>query len=88
MSCAPPLTSLVGFIDTLLGPAAKDEVARGRFLNIMRQQAARMSALIDDLLSLGRIEMRQHLRPTAQVDLRTLIEEVRDGLEAQATEAA
>ena len=64
-----PLTSLVGFIDTLLGPAAKDEAARERFLSIMRQQAARMSALIDDLLSLSRIEMRQHLRPTGTVDL-------------------
>jgi two-component system phosphate regulon sensor histidine kinase PhoR len=82
-----PLTSLVGFIDTLLGPAAKDEAARERFLNIMRQQAARMSALIDDLLSLSRIEMRQHLRPTGQVDLRELIAGVRDGLESQAAEA-
>ena len=44
-----PLTSLVGFIDTLLGPAANDEAARERFLTIMRQQAGRMSALIDDL---------------------------------------
>ena len=61
-----PLTSLVGFIDTLLGPAANDDAARERFLTIMRQQAARMSALIDDLLSLSRIEMRQHLRPTGQ----------------------
>ena len=64
MSCRTPLTSLIGFIDTLLGPAANDDAARERFLNIMRQQAARMSALIDDLLSLSRIEMRQHLRPT------------------------
>ncbi len=82
-----PLTSLVGFIDTLLGPAAQDEAARGRFLNIMRQQAGRMSALIDDLLSLSRIEMRQHLRPTDSVDLRLLLAEVRDGLETQASEA-
>ena len=58
-----PLTSLVGFIDTLLGPAANDKEARERFLGIMRAQAARMAKLIDDLLSLSRIEMRQHLRP-------------------------
>ncbi|MEQ1899831.1 MAG: ATP-binding protein [Devosia sp.] len=82
-----PLTSLVGFIDTLLGPAAKDEDARTRFLGIMRQQAARMSRLIDDLLSLSRIEMRQHVKPTGQVELRQLLEEVRDGLESQAREA-
>ena len=82
-----PLTSLVGFIDTLLGPAAKDEAARERFLTIMRQQAARMSALIDDLLSLSRIELRQHLRPTGTVDLAQLLSDVRDGLETQAKEA-
>jgi two-component system phosphate regulon sensor histidine kinase PhoR len=82
-----PLTSLVGFIDTLLGPAAGDAAARQRFLNIMRQQAARMSNLIDDLLSLSRIEMRQHLRPTGHVDLKGLLEEVANGLEAQAAEA-
>jgi two-component system, OmpR family, phosphate regulon sensor histidine kinase PhoR len=82
-----PLTSLVGFIDTLLGPAAKDEGARDRFLGIMRQQAARMSALIDDLLSLSRIEMRQHMRPTGTLDLSQLLHEVAEGLEAQASEA-
>jgi two-component system phosphate regulon sensor histidine kinase PhoR len=82
-----PLTSLIGFIDTLLGPAAKDEPARERFLAIMRQQAARMSALIDDLLSLNRIELRQHLKPTGSVELRRLLREVREGLETQAQEA-
>jgi two-component system phosphate regulon sensor histidine kinase PhoR len=82
-----PLTSLVGFIDTLLGPASKDEGARERFLTIMRQQAGRMSALIDDLLSLSRIEMRQHMRPTGTVDLAVLLREVAEGLEAQAADA-
>ena len=82
-----PLTSLVGFIDTLLGPAARDAQARERFLNIMRTQAARMSKLIDDLLSLSRIEMRQHVRPTAAVDLAALLREVNEGLIAQAEEA-
>jgi two-component system phosphate regulon sensor histidine kinase PhoR len=82
-----PLTSLVGFIDTLLGPAAKDEAARERFLNIMRQQAGRMSNLIDDLLSLSRIEMRQHMRPTGSVDLAQLLREVSEGLETQAADA-
>ena len=82
-----PLTSLVGFIDTLLGPASKDEGARERFLTIMRQQAGRMSALIDDLLSLSRIEMRQHMRPTGTVDLAVLLREVSEGLESQAADA-
>jgi two-component system phosphate regulon sensor histidine kinase PhoR len=82
-----PLASLVGFIDTLLGPAARDAAARERFLTIMRAQAQRMSKLIDDLLSLSRIEMRQHVRPTGRVDLKLLLSEVAEGLEAQAREA-
>ncbi|KKB77891.1 hypothetical protein VW35_13915 [Devosia soli] len=83
-----PLASLLGFIDTLLGPAARDAVAREKFLGIMRGQAERMSRLIDDLLSLSRIEMYQHVRPTGSVDLAGLLREVREGLQTQAKAAA
>jgi two-component system phosphate regulon sensor histidine kinase PhoR len=82
-----PLASLVGFIDTLLGPAAGDPEARERFLGIMRTQAARMSKLIDDLLSLSRIELRQHVRPTGSVDLGRLLHEVSEGMLSQAEAA-
>jgi two-component system phosphate regulon sensor histidine kinase PhoR len=82
-----PLASLMGFIDTLLGPAAKDAAAREKFLAIMRGQADRMSRLIDDLLSLSRIEMHQHVRPTGAVDLAALLREVREGLQTQARAA-
>jgi two-component system phosphate regulon sensor histidine kinase PhoR len=82
-----PLTSLVGFIDTLLGPAADDKAARERFLGLMRGQAARMSKLVEDLLSLSRIEMRQHVRPTAPVDLKALAREVADGLQKLAADS-
>ena len=82
-----PLASLMGFIDTLLGPAAKDAAAREKFLGIMRSQADRMSRLIDDLLSLSRIEMHQHVRPTGSVDLSALLREVREGLQTQAKAA-
>ncbi|MHA6692416.1 sensor histidine kinase [Devosia sp. A449] len=82
-----PLASLLGFIDTLLGPAAKDTAAREKFLGIMRGQAERMSKLIDDLLSLSRIEMHQHVRPTASIELAGLLREVRDGLMMQAKAA-
>jgi two-component system phosphate regulon sensor histidine kinase PhoR len=64
-----PLASLLGFIETLQGPARDDPKARARFLEIMRGQAQRMKRLIDDLLSLSRIEMRAHLSPTQRVDL-------------------
>lgn len=82
-----PLTSLVGFIDTLLGPAANDKVAREKFLTLMRGQALRMSKLVDDLMSLSRIEMRQHLRPTKPVDLGVLVREVVEGLGPVARDA-
>jgi two-component system phosphate regulon sensor histidine kinase PhoR len=81
-----PLTSLLGFIDTLMGPAAKDPAAQKKFLDIMRVQAIRMSKLIEDLLSLSRIEMRQHVRPVTRVDLALLLREVREGLLTQAQE--
>lgn len=82
-----PLTSLSGFIDTLLGPAANDPAARERFLGLMRTQAARMSKLIEDLLSLSRIEMRQHVRPTAPVELNALVREVAEALQQSAQDS-
>ncbi len=68
-----PLASLIGFIDTLRGPAADDPAAQTRFLGIMAEQAARMNRLIDDLLRLSRIEVDEHLPPTGRVDLRALL---------------
>jgi two-component system, OmpR family, phosphate regulon sensor histidine kinase PhoR len=68
-----PLTSLIGFIDTLRGPAADDPPAQRRFLGIMAEQAGRMNRLIDDLLSLSRIELTEHQVPSATVDLKELL---------------
>jgi two-component system phosphate regulon sensor histidine kinase PhoR len=76
-----PLASLIGFIETLRGPAAEDPIAQRRFLTIMAEQAARMHRLIDDLLDLSRIELMEHQRPTGQVDLAELIEQVAAGWE-------
>jgi len=78
-----PLTSVLGFIDTLQGPAANDAAAREKFLGIMRQQAERMKNLIEDLMSLSRIELRQHVRPTGSADLAPLLREVIEGLQNQ-----
>lgn len=64
-----PLASLLGFIETLQGPARADAPAREKFLGIMKAQAQRMTRLIDDLLSLSRIELREHLVPTQILDL-------------------
>ncbi len=76
-----PLASLIGFIDTLRGPAADDPPAQRRFLGIMAEQAARMSRLIDDLLSLSRIELTEHQPPADPVDLAALIARIAAGLE-------
>jgi two-component system, OmpR family, phosphate regulon sensor histidine kinase PhoR len=74
-----PLASLTGFIETLKGPARDDPDAQGRFLDIMDVQAARMRRLIDDLLSLSRIELNEHVRPVARVDLTSVVRDVLDG---------
>jgi two-component system, OmpR family, phosphate regulon sensor histidine kinase PhoR len=79
-----PLASLVGFIETLLGAARDDGAARERFLGIMRGEAGRMTRLVDDLLSLSRIELNEHVAPTSHVALAPLIEQVADALELRA----
>ena len=75
-----PLASLAGFIETLQGSARDDAGARERFLDIMRAQAFRMSRLIDDLMSLSRIELDAHLRPSAPVDIGDIVSHVADSL--------
>ncbi|WP_320077103.1 histidine kinase dimerization/phospho-acceptor domain-containing protein, partial [Klebsiella pneumoniae] len=75
-----PLASVVGFVETIQGPAKNDPAARERFLAIMLAQANRMARLIDDLLSLSRVELNEHVRPMAQVDLVPLLGQVRDSL--------
>ena len=74
-----PLASLIGFIDTLRGPAADDPPAQARFLAIMADQATRMERLIDDLLSLSRIEISEHLPPQELVDVGLLVDRVTAG---------
>lgn len=82
-----PLASLTGFIETLQGAAKEDAPARERFLELMRLQAERMRRLIDDLLSLSRIELSAHERPTAVVDVQRVVRHVADVLATLATEA-
>jgi two-component system phosphate regulon sensor histidine kinase PhoR len=75
-----PLASLSGFIETLQGHAKQDSEARDRFLDIMAAQAKRMSRLIDDLLSLSRIERTEHVPPSGSCDLSLAAREAADGL--------
>lgn len=68
-----PLTALMGFIETLRGPARNDAAARDRFMDIMEREAGRMNRLIGDLLSLGRVEQDERRRPLESVDLAALL---------------
>jgi two-component system phosphate regulon sensor histidine kinase PhoR len=79
-----PLTALTGFLDTILGAARNDEKAQAKFLGLMRSQAERMRRLIDDLLSLSRIEMNEHVRPQDEVDLAQVAAHVCDVLSGTA----
>lgn len=79
-----PLASLSGFIETLRGHAKDDPGARDKFLGIMLAQAERMSRLIDDLMSLSRIELNEHIAPAGRVDLSMAAVDVIDALAPQA----
>ena len=79
-----PLASLSGFIETLRGHAKDDVGARDKFLGIMQAQAERMARLIDDLMSLSRIELNEHIAPLGQVDLAMATVDVLDALAPQA----
>ena len=81
-----PLASLIGFIDTLRGPAADDKPAQLRFLAIMAEQGARMNRLIDDLLSLSRIELTEHQPPSGRVDVAALARRIAASFEPRLAE--
>lgn len=69
-----PLTALLGFIETLRGPARDDPTARERFLTIMEREAERMNRLVSDLLSLSRVESEERMRPSERVDVVALVQ--------------
>ncbi|AGT09144.1 sensor histidine kinase [Paracoccus aminophilus] len=71
-----PLTALMGFIETLRGPAKNDANARDRFLGIMEREAGRMNRLVGDLLSLSRVEAEERRRPVQSVELTGLLRNV------------
>lgn len=82
-----PLTALIGFIDTLGGPARDDPAARARFLGIMKDEAQRMNRLVSDLLSLSRVEAEERVRPQRELDLEALLRDTLAALQPAAAEA-
>lgn len=81
-----PLTAILGFIETLQGPARKDADAQQRFLKIMQTEAQRMERLVRDLLSLSRVEADERVRPRLQVDIALVTTSVIRSLEPVASE--
>ena len=79
-----PLSSLLGFIETLQGAAKEDTDARERFLEIMQREAQRMSHLVEDLLSLSRIELDEHTPPTERAQIKRVLERVQSAAEIRA----
>ncbi|MCE2574278.1 ATP-binding protein [Komagataeibacter sp. FNDCR2] len=81
-----PLAALIGFIETLQGPAANDAAARQKFLAIMARQAARMQRLIDRLLYLSRVQMLEHQRPQGHIVVADLFARLHDELQGRPAE--
>ena len=79
-----PLTALIGYIETLQTTARDDPAARDRFLATMQRESGRMARLIDDLLSLSRVEAQERQRPTEPVDLCGLAQSVANDFASQA----
>lgn len=72
-----PLAGILGFIETLTDPElGRDEETRLRFLKIMDGEARRMQRLVDDLMSLSRIEAEKYRAPDSAIDLSELVAEV------------
>jgi two-component system phosphate regulon sensor histidine kinase PhoR len=82
-----PLAAISGFVETLRGPARDDAAARDRFLQIMQEQTARMARLIEDLLSLSRLEMKAPAPPGQRVELAAVVEGVVETLRALALDS-
>jgi two-component system phosphate regulon sensor histidine kinase PhoR len=71
-----PLAAILGFAETLGGEAGAEEATRTRFLGVIMKEAQRMQTLVDDLISLSRIEADKHRVPDDAIDLRALVGEV------------
>ncbi len=82
-----PLTALLGFIETLQGPARDDPAAQQRFLAIMATEADRLRRLVDDLLSLSRVEELERSRPVEPVDLGAIVRQATELLGSLAEDA-
>ena len=70
-----PLTSIIGFLETIQTTAKNDQKAQERFLSIMSDEANRMDRLVNDLMSLNQVESQERSKPTTKIELTELIKE-------------
>ena len=81
-----PLSVISGFIETLQTSAKNDEHARDKFLNIMQEQTSYMAQLIDNLLSLSKIDLSLSSIPNGKVSVNPIIREIKDALQLKLSE--
>lgn len=81
-----PLSAIIGFLETITGPAKDDPEARTRFTEIMLRESRRMTRLIDDLLSLSRVEINEHVKPTDRVSIEPVLNGIVETLTFKADE--
>ena len=75
-----PLSSILGFIETIEGPAKDDEKKKKEFFQTIKNEAERMQRLVNDLLSLSKVEESEFQLPNERVDLGACIHSAMDAL--------
>ncbi len=78
-----PLSTLIGAIETLKTTARDDPGGQERFLGMMEEESWRMKRLVDDLLSLSKLEAHEHVPPRGELDLGKLLSQVKGTMEAR-----
>jgi two-component system phosphate regulon sensor histidine kinase PhoR len=82
-----PLSTLIGYTETLREQNDEiDPVTRERFLSVVHDEARRMQRVIEDLMSLSRIEAEKFTEPTDAIDLRPLIDQAVENARRMAAE--
>lgn len=81
-----PLTAIIGFVQTLQEGAIEDQTRVERFLQIISEHALRLNRLVDDLLTLSRIEMGESKLSIGEIDVRDAISKAVAIIEEKANE--
>ena len=80
-----PLSTIIGFIETIRTTAKDDKKSKDEFMEIINDEANRMDRLIDDLLIVSKIESNEHIHPTSKINLNKCVERVQKNLAKKLT---